>query len=147
MCLSKLCKFRKGSSNEKKIKEGIGYKVYPYIREFDEGTYAIPNMGMDQRTERWINEKYLKFRFENEYYRRCLTMLHGECQNCGRNAWLNTNYLCSKCTSKEVAQNSTSNNTGIMQFDCDKCTNASRCPIYRNGMRVLNCGFVELHNA
>lgn len=47
--------------------------------------------------------------------------------------------------SKEFLKTST--NTGIMQFDCDTCTNASRCPVHKNGMRVVNCGFVEQHNA
>ena len=30
-------------------------------------------------------------------------------------------------------------------MDCDICTNASRCPVYKNGMKVINCSFVSLN--
>ena len=37
----------------------------------------------------------------------------------------------------------TPHNSAIAPYDCDSCINASNCGTYRNGIRVLNCGFAQ----
>ena len=39
----------------------------------------------------------------------------------------------------------TSTNSAMVQYDCDRCIDASKCCAYSKGFRVKECGYVALH--